>query len=245
MAENDTSTQRSRLVFGRLARGFLHRDWATVIIELILIVLGVLIAIELDRWNTERVKVAQEDFYVEWISTSLGESVARGERSLVYLGESIEAAMWVADRLYACDLPASDYQMFADRLLAIGPWDYADLDDAPLIELRTAGNTEVIRSRELRRTLGELEGVIRNHRAGIRNLEAMMRENFAQLNLMYDVRYFEGDAALRSTFESLCESPELARRVAFHVRGYIFFRDFSSGLIEFMKETRASLPVSG
>lgn len=243
--ETDTKPrQDSGLLILRIASAFLHRDWTTVFVELVLIVLGILVALEVDRWNTKRIEKDQEAFYVAWIADSLDGTIDRGKRAIKHGESSIESATWVHDRLQDCDLADDEAALFAERLLSIGPWDYAYFNDAAISELRSTGSTESIQSTQLRQDLANLEHHVRFYRTSIRNIEAMMRDNMAEMSLLYDVRYSSSGPEMISTHKSLCESPQLARRIAFHIRGHSLFMRFSTGHVEYLARLRESLPVS-
>ena len=122
MDTNPKPTQNSGPLIERVASAFLRRDWATATVELVLIVVGILIAIEVDRWNTARIERGQESFYVEWIASSLDRSISLGERSIASGEKSISSATWVYDKIHSCDLPDDEAALFAERLVSIGPW---------------------------------------------------------------------------------------------------------------------------
>jgi len=47
------------MILARLAKSLRRQDWTTFAIEFVLVIAGVLIALEVDNWNQERVEAGQ------------------------------------------------------------------------------------------------------------------------------------------------------------------------------------------
>jgi hypothetical protein len=63
------------LITGRFADAFKRQDWATVLIELILVVVGVLIALRLDQLAEDRRVRAQEINFLKLVSTDISRDI--------------------------------------------------------------------------------------------------------------------------------------------------------------------------
>ncbi|HET9485605.1 MAG TPA: hypothetical protein VFO79_16705 [Xanthomonadales bacterium] len=64
------------MILRRIVQGLKARDWAGVAIELLLVVLGVFIGIEVSNWNASRRERALEATYFERIAGDVRSDIA-------------------------------------------------------------------------------------------------------------------------------------------------------------------------
>jgi hypothetical protein len=59
------------LILKRIAVALRHQDWPTVIVEFLLVLLGVLLALQLDNWNSQRKEAEELRNYLQNISNNV------------------------------------------------------------------------------------------------------------------------------------------------------------------------------
>ena len=64
------------LITGRISAAFKRQDWATVLIELVLVIAGILIALRLDQLAEDRRVLAQEAKFLALVRTDLSRDIA-------------------------------------------------------------------------------------------------------------------------------------------------------------------------
>ena len=71
------------MITQRVAKAFQRQDWTTFMIELVLVILGVLIALQLDQWKEARAENAQEIEFIKKVRSDI-------ERDIVDLEDMVE-----------------------------------------------------------------------------------------------------------------------------------------------------------
>ena len=65
------------MILARLAKSLRRQDWTTFAIEFVLVIAGVLVALEVDNWNQERVEAGQFRQELQLLRAELAENRAR------------------------------------------------------------------------------------------------------------------------------------------------------------------------
>src|SRR5688572_4608935 len=138
-----------------LRRAFARQDWVAVAIELIVVVLGILIALEVDQWAQRRQEHDLEKAYLLQLKEDL-----RTE-----YGRATDAESWAKDRLKAVEVlnrVATDHAAAAADPAAVlwaietASWRSFPKGNAFVYdELQSSGHMRLIRSVALRRLLAE------------------------------------------------------------------------------------------
>lgn len=139
----------------RFRRAFGRQDWVAVAIELIVVVLGILIALQVDQWAQRRQEHDLEKVYLLRLKQDLQIEHSRATKAEDWARDRLEAVA-VLNRL-SSDLPATEIDPAA-LLWAIetASWRTFPKGNAFVYnELQNSGNMRVIRSVALRRQLAE------------------------------------------------------------------------------------------
>lgn len=140
------------MILRRLAKSLRSQDWGTVVLEVVIVVLGVFIGIEVSNWNEDRQKRALAQSYVERLATDLSAELTTWEDALQYFQTTHGHAR---SALEAYNAPAEDldpqflidlYQASQERHLSIRRSTYD--------ELVATGGIEYLRDQALRDALG-------------------------------------------------------------------------------------------
>ena len=234
--ENLTSDSRIR----RTTRAVLARDWTAVVVELVLVVAGILIAIEVDRWNALRVAEHRELYYVEWLLEALDESIELTDKAVLDLERRRADAVWVGDRLREATLDAADQRRFEQAFLDLGRWTHGKLIDAPFRELRALGAEAGLTDRELRRSVALFETRWADRSDSVEHVKQLMIDLVTPLLLLQDVQLDGGERRLLTPFSELCEV-EAVRAVTQIAVLYAALADYSTAMKRNMHELQRAL----
>jgi len=156
-----------------------HQDWSALIGELIIVVLGIFIAIQADRWWKHQDELQQEQIYIARLTEDLERDV-----------DSIEHAIALAEYRYALSNlliaaavdPEVVRQRPAEFMTAIHQSSYThtpSLNSDTFEELRSTGGLSLLRDNELKSALFEYYRYDQDQR------------QYLSLQLMIEFRHFE------------------------------------------------------
>ena len=144
----------------RLSAALKRQDWVAVAIELLVVVIGVLVALELNQWAEQRETHALEHSYLLRLRDDL--QMERGEAQLF--------RRTVANRLTAIGLleriagdpsaTVADPRMIPWAIETVSWGSFPPVHNISYSELQSTGRTNLIRSVELRRALAEHYAII-------------------------------------------------------------------------------------
>lgn len=168
----------------RLAARLREQDWFAVAVELIVVVVGILIALQLDQWADARKERAQERVYLERLRDDL----------LAEQADARAATRFAENRLEAVDV----LEDMADGSLSDGvdtrqtPWaiETATWRSFPKIrayvygELQSSGQMGLIHNVELRRKLADHYAIIAHFGRVADDLSAQARFDAATAGLL-------------------------------------------------------------
>lgn len=142
------------MILRRLASGLRRQDWTTVFIELLVVVVGLLLGLELNNWAHDLKDRRLIDAYYDQLILDLESDVATGERGVSQAEH--HAAMGELVYRVATD---GDVDGVSDEELAIALV-VAGYTERPLItrhtyeELISTGSLRLIKNLDVKRTLG-------------------------------------------------------------------------------------------
>lgn len=138
------------MILKRLAKGIRQQDWFTVVIEILVVVVGLLLGLQIDDWNNTRLERQEERVYLERISAELDDYIKDFEavrQRRAYVEERLTS---FSDALYGRtrrdDLTAEECRaIISSHILA------AYVAPLPaLSELTTSGRMQLLRNEDLR-----------------------------------------------------------------------------------------------
>ena len=109
----------------RLAVALRRQDWPTVIVEFLLVVLGVLLALQLDNWNEHRKDRALFQDYLVQLQADLREDVEQAERRIETATALDELAAYLVSVIEGKAAQPIDNNRLVSAVLIAG---YANLD---------------------------------------------------------------------------------------------------------------------
>ena len=170
------------MILRRIASAFKQQDWATVTIEFVLVVTGVLVALQIDTWNEQRKNQALERTYLKRLQGDLDRSKAGIQERLEDMNKSREEAMFVIEALEACSLYPEMEDRFATALFRLGKLSPPTMIDTTLTEMQSTGTLDVLSEPGLIQTLIELQ---RHFAVAATNFRSVELWNAGQLAVVH------------------------------------------------------------
>jgi len=151
-----TLPQRAeRRIGARLAGALKRQDWVAVAIELLVVVIGVLVALELNQWSDSRQTRALEHAYLLRLKEDLQMEQEETDRFTGYAHDRL-AAVSLLDTLATNPLtPLTDPRAIVCALATVSWGAFPPVHNISYDELKSTGRTSLIRSVTLRRALAE------------------------------------------------------------------------------------------
>ena len=139
----------SAMILRRVIEHVRNQQWTAIFIDLVIVVLGVVIGLQVDNWNEERRDRARERVYLESIAAELDESIVSIERSI----ELTEQRIALDELLITASTDPEVVRAEPGRFIyAItrGGWTFAPtLSGNTFEEIKSSGNLAIFRDRKL------------------------------------------------------------------------------------------------
>jgi hypothetical protein len=149
------------MLLRRVSEAVRKQNWFTVLIELVVVVIGIVLALQLDQWKQEHELRQREQAVLARIGEELDAFVAHAERVVALSEHRVELATLVLNALRERRLDERDRDAFEDGLNALDVvrapgWTLATVD-----ELISSGELGLVRDAELRAGLVQLREQVR------------------------------------------------------------------------------------
>ena len=145
------------MILRRIATAFKRQDWAMVLIEFVLVIAGVLVALQANNSNEARKDRALERIYLARLHSDLEQSITLNQLYLTSMLESRDEASFVIDALETCSLAPDMRDRFATSLFRLGKYSPPSLIDTTLFEMQSAGTLGLISDPALVQALIDLQ----------------------------------------------------------------------------------------
>ena len=174
------------MVIRRIINRFRTRDWAALVSELVIVIVGIFIAIQVDRWWEQQDDLQREQLYI----ARLAEDIERDIEEITY---SIDLAAFRLDFANLLIAASRDPEIARDQperfLAAVHQAAFTHtpaLSSDTFEELRSTGNLVLLRNGELKAALFEYYRYDEGQR------------QYQSLQLMTEIRHFEFAAKILS-----------------------------------------------
>lgn len=162
-----------------------EQDWFAVVIELVVVVVGILIALQLDQWADARKERAQERVYLERLRDDLTAEQADARAAASFARNRLEAVEVLQDLSDGKLDDATDPRQ-APWALETATWRSFPKTRAYVYgELQSSGQMGLIHSVELRRKLADHYALIAHFGRVAEDLSAQMRFDAATAGLLF------------------------------------------------------------
>jgi hypothetical protein len=143
------------MILGRLATGLKKRDWGTAVLEVLIVVVGIFIGLQVDDWNQARQDRSDIAIYLNRIHDDLSTD-AKFFTFLAGKARDKRKALEILKRIIGDDGPPDEdpdsiFGLLADSSV-IG-WEFPEVQTVTFIDLQSSGKLALIKDAELRAQL--------------------------------------------------------------------------------------------
>lgn len=177
------------MILQRIGNAIRKQDWFVVLIEILIVVFGVFIGLQVDDWNNERKERIQEQ-------EILGRLLTEAESTVAHISENVEerarqnetleeliAFIWDPERFPMDEARAARNFLGLSRFPSMKP------PRTVMDELTASGQLQLIRSQHIRDTMGRYAAALAWHDGQLENFR-LDSGNVVEVSLPYlDARY--------------------------------------------------------
>ena len=153
-------------MLAKLRKNLIEANYGALGVEIVVVILGILIAFQIDRWAQERREREQEHHYLVRLKEDLQFEIGLMADSLEYAEQRIAAAHLLEDATTNPKIAAERPNNFAEALERVTWRSFPNISAYVYTELQSTGNLSLIRSDVLRRNMADYYSFIQ-HEAGI------------------------------------------------------------------------------
>jgi|OM-RGC.v1.010510140 hypothetical protein len=141
------------MILQKLAQAIRRQDWFQVTIEVLIVVVGIFLGLQVTDWSDEQVIIAEEEEYLNRLHNDITISISINEEGIRFMREQIRFARLLTETLKTCELSAEDKPDFVLGMYQIGYRATPNFTQNSLEELRSTGKFQYISNVELRDAL--------------------------------------------------------------------------------------------
>lgn len=141
------------MILSRLVAHLKQQHWTGVLIELVIVVLGVFIGLQVNNWNDDRRDRVLERQYLGRLREDFALSVKQAADNVQWMQEQFELEGKMVERLRDCSLDPAQRADFARGIYVAGRFESIPLVRGTIDELKSTGRLGLIRSVDLRRSI--------------------------------------------------------------------------------------------
>jgi len=137
------------VIINRIAQGVRKQDWFTAILELVILVIGIYIGLQVDDWVSERKDRQTETVYLELLARDVAELQQQVEGQHAFEKDKVDVAAR-AYELLTSDAPSEHQVELGELLTALSGRRTLSLGSATYEQMVSSGHLQLIRDPKLR-----------------------------------------------------------------------------------------------
>ena len=162
------------MILRRMAQALRKQDWIAVLLEILIVVVGIFIGLQVNEWNEDRKAKGEEVAYLERIIDDFEISIHGTNDNIEFQERHAERATIVLDALKSCDVPGEAQLDFVNGIYHLGKISPVEFARTTLDELRSTGRFTVLRDAELRRHISQMMQDYEDHLAYIDDVQGRL-----------------------------------------------------------------------
>ena len=141
----------------RITEQLRAHDWGTVVLELLVVVIGIFLGLQVNNWNEGRKEQAEGYYLLDLLHRQLVDEIRVDEEEIVSFTQRNTQIEHVAKLLHAESWTEEEFQQFKDQHVAVY-YTFDELQRPPALkQLIELGKSDRVRSRPLQERLYELD----------------------------------------------------------------------------------------
>lgn len=162
------------MILRRIITSIKNQDIGTLIAEVIVIVLGIFIGLQVDDWNERRKDRNDEIIYLERIVADLEISLIENADTRDFQQRHGDMGIFLLNALEKCELAEAERDKFASAIYLLAKTAPGAFAKTAIEELMSTGRTTIIRNIDLRQHIVQMLENHSNHLAFIRDVQYRM-----------------------------------------------------------------------
>ena len=147
------------MLLNRFAKEILDQNWATVFVELIIVVLGIYLGFQVTDWDEQRKLANQKGFYLERLQNDLQNSLRSIETSVAVSSRAMEDISYLEAVTKNPDIALSDPDKLPSSLFFPGVSRVIRIHTDTFDELTSSGKMNILDNQMLESMIIEFYGV--------------------------------------------------------------------------------------
>lgn len=225
------------------------QNWVAVGLDLAVVVLGVFIGFQVDRFYEAARLSAEEQEYLQRLHVDMTQSIDTTRQSREFVRRNETLFQMIADSLKACDLPLEKQDDFATGLYHLGKFGVSSFFRGTLDEMRSTGKLGLIKNTRLRDLLNETVREIESQGNIWPKIQGRTNAQHAYMDRQYTFRFDTPPNALSNVdwsdlevdFQGLCKDKDFQAGLSLmREMSYVSMTWYDRNLANFEK-TKAAL----
>lgn len=145
------------MILRRFSANIRRQDWFALLLDLLIVVVGIYLGLQVDAWNSARQDRVTEREYLERLLADMEESVAEQKQTIADAESSVTAMDYVIDLLSAGSIDDFDDQKVMAGVNSLGFVAPLSTNVVTLRELQSTGSISLIMDVTVRESIGQFE----------------------------------------------------------------------------------------
>jgi hypothetical protein len=145
------------VILGRIIKNVTERNWSTVVVELLVVVVGIFLGLQVTEWHDDRQSRADGYYYLDLLRRQLDNEIALRETDLAELSVRIDQIENAYDLLHADHWSEEEFAEFESDHVAIYRVSGESRRPSALRQLVDNGKIDLIESRDVQEMLFGLD----------------------------------------------------------------------------------------
>lgn len=148
------------MILRRLASAFRKQDWFTVLVEIMIVVIGVFLGLQVSNWNADRMARSAERGTLLRLHEDFQESIAGQSRDIRFLEQQLVDQAAILDSLDACAVAPEDDMAFQRGIATLGWINPPRLYRRTIDEITASGRTDIISNPKVAEDLARIIALV-------------------------------------------------------------------------------------
>lgn len=203
------------MILRRLGRAIAHQNWSTLLLELLVVIVGIFLGLQVDGWNERRKERQEESQYLQKLADDLAtmqaeliEKIERNEKARL----TMIAALSALEDCKATDASRADIDFTLERYQVMGPFNYLN---ATYNEMIASGALARIRNQGLKQKIAYSFAQLADINENQRNFRASMPvvDSIVWNSVSYSVDNPTGRPVVAYDMAELCDDIPLRNAI--------------------------------
>ena len=213
-----------------------EQNWATVLLEVIVVIVGIYLGLQATEWHEDRQARAEGLYYLDLLRRQLDAEIRMREEDLAGMAERNDRLRNAYELLHAESWSDDEYAQFKSDHVVVYWQEGESMRPSALRRLLDGGKIDLIRSRSIQETLFDLD---RAYEEAISQSETTDRRNHEAVTvLMTEIPY-----GTREDVMAIPAEPDIllqSERLKWAVRSILIMNGIQKYALETLQDARTS-----